>query len=89
MLCTRGLNDYSSYRGEKLIRHAPRTQKRPLRATRDVVISTVYDRLEEEDTVLRSAPSRTIKYREGVKFVAGDTLNDPRQKTVNNTSKNI
>lgn len=63
-----------SYYGEKLIRHAPEAKRRR-KATRDVIISTVYDKPEEEEsTVLRTAPPRTIKYRQEVKFVAGASL---------------
>ena len=62
-----------SYRGEKLNRDVPAAKKR--QATKDVVISTVYDRPDEEqDTPLRSAPPRTIKYRETVKFRDGGVL---------------
>ena len=58
------------YHGEKLDRHAPSSKKQ--RVSRDVIISTVYDKPEEEqDTVLRRAPPRTIKYREAVKFLRG------------------
>ena len=72
-----------SYRGEQLVRHAPQTQKRHRRATRDVIISTVYDECdEEESTVMRTAPSHTIKYRQEVKFVAGGSL----KPTVNGPS---
>ena len=63
-----------SYRGQKLDRLVGK-RKRPL--TRDVVISTVYDRpREEEDTVLRKAPVTTLKYRE---FRTGGVLN-PQHK---------
>jgi len=59
-----------SYRGEKLDRHVPAAKKH--QATKDVVISTIYDRPDEEqDTPLRRAPPRTIKYRETVKFQDG------------------
>lgn len=65
------------YRGEKLDRTAPSAKRK--RATRDVVISTVYDRpSEQEDTVLRSAPSTTLKYRatgnKSVQFCKGEVL---------------
>lgn len=77
---------FYSYYGEKLIRHAPEA-KRKRKATRDVIISTVYDKPEEEEnTVLRTAPSRTIKYRQEVKFVAGASLKpDSRPHTADQT----
>ena len=61
------------YHGEKLDRRAPSSKKQ--RASRDVIVSTVYDKPEEEkDTIFRTAPSRTIKYREAVKFRSGGVL---------------
>lgn len=71
---------YSSYRGEKLVTNVV-GPKRRRKATRDVIISTVYDEVdEEEDTVLRTAPPHTLHYRQGVNFVAGGSLK-PRHKT--------
>ncbi len=64
---------FFSYRGEKLDRVQ---RKRPL--TRDVLISTVYDKpCEKEATVLRSAPVGTLKYRD---FRTGGILNHPPNK---------
>ena len=62
-----------SYRGEKLSRQVPAAKRQ--RSTRDVLISTVYDRPDEEQsTEMRSAPPTTIKYRDPVKFVASSSL---------------
>ena len=65
-----------SYRGEKLDRNVPPAKRR--KATRDVIISTIYDRpSEQEDTVLRTAPSTTLKYRDRVPFLKGEVLRTP------------
>ena len=60
-----------SYRGEKLNRHfsAPKRRK----AMKDVIISTVYDRPEEEETtILRTGPPTVLKHRtKGVEFHEG------------------
>lgn len=63
----------SSYRGEKLERHArASTNKRKL--MKDVIISTVYDKPEEvPSTILRSAPPTTLKHRT-VSFQTGGIL---------------
>lgn len=61
------------YRGEKLDRNLPAAKRR--KATRDVIISTIYDKQsEQEDTVLRTAPSTTLKYRDQVQFLRGEVL---------------
>ena len=66
------LNNYS-YRGKKLDRNIPPAKRK--KASRDVIISTIYDRpSEQEDTVLRTAPSTTLKYRNQVQFLKGETL---------------
>ena len=55
------------YRGEKLDRTAVSASKRRRRATKDVIISTVYDRVEEEeDTILRSGPPTLLKHRQQI-----------------------
>lgn len=65
--CKRGLGYY----GEKLERHV----KRP-RAERDVIISTVYDKLEgQEDPLFQSPGPDKLKYIRGVNFVYGETTN--------------
>lgn len=77
-----------SYRGEKLERNVPPAKRR--KATKDVLISTIYDRQsEQEDTVLRTAPSRTLKYRTAqpaaalnqVQFLKGEVLKTPSDKS--------
>ena len=43
------------------------------RPTKEVLISTIYDKPDEEqDTVLRRAPTTTLKFRD--KFVSGGLL---------------
>ena len=70
-----------SYHGEKLDRNFPPAKRR--KATRDVMISTIYDRQsEQEDTVLRTAPSTTLKFRNTtalnqVQFLRGEVLKTP------------
>ena len=74
---------FYSYHGEKLNRNIPPAKRR--KATKDVLISTIYDRLsEQEDTVLRTAPSTTLKYRtttaaalNQVQFLKGEVLQTP------------
>lgn len=74
---------FYSYRGEKLNRNIPPAKRR--KATKDVLISTIYDRpSEQEDTVLRTAPSTTLKYRtttaaalNQVQFLKGEVLQTP------------
>ena len=68
--------DSYRYYGQKLSRDPKRlSAKRPKRGEREVMISTVYDRKhEEEDTLLRSAPQTTLKYRDKVVFKKGSTL---------------
>lgn len=69
-----------SYRGEKLNRSIPSAKRR--KATKDVLISTIYDRpSEQEDTVLRTGPPSTLKYRtmpaaalNQVQFLKGEVL---------------
>lgn len=59
------------YRGEKLSHTVVTVPNR--RPTREVLISTIYDRPDEEqDTVFRKAPTTTIKFRD--KFVSGGLL---------------
>lgn len=57
-----------SYRGEKVNRYAKRRK-----AMKDVIISTVYDRPEEEETtILRTGPPTVLKHRtKGVQFREG------------------
>ncbi len=63
-----------SYRGEKL-ESLPVRKRHRQQASKDVIISTVYDKPEEEEsTPYRTAPVRTIKYRESVKFKGGGVL---------------
>ena len=73
-----------SYRGERLDRSVSSAKRR--KATKDVLISTIYDRpSEQEDTVLRSAPSTTLKYRTApvramnqvTVFLKGEVLKTP------------
>ena len=65
---------HSRYRGEKLDRSSVPKQKR---SRKDAIISTVYDKPdEEEDTILRTAPPTVIKHRThdaagGMKFCGG------------------
>ena len=50
------------YRGDKLL--IPTSGSKKVLKTKDVLISTVYDKPEEEiDTLARRAPTMTLKYR--------------------------
>lgn len=50
--------------------------KKP-RSSKETIISTIYDKQDEElSTPLRTAPPRTIKYREPVKFTKGGILKE-------------
>ena len=61
------------YQGEKIDRHVP-LSKRKRKQMKDVIISTVYDRQEEEEnTVLRTAPPTILKHRE-IQFIGGGLL---------------
>lgn len=71
-----------SYHGEVLDRHILSAKRKKMASTRDVIISTVYDRPDElKDTVLRSAPANTLKYTgpyiRQVQFLTGGLLNKP------------
>lgn len=50
--------------------------KKP-RSSRETIISTIYDKCDEEETTpLRTAPPRTIKYRNPIRFTEGGILKD-------------
>ena len=53
------------YHGEKLDRTGTGGTRKKQKLTRDVLISTVYDKpMEQFDTELQSAPSTSLKYRQ-------------------------
>lgn len=65
------------YHGEAVMRSGCGPATKKPRSSKETIISTIYDKQDEElSTPLRTAPPRTIKYREPVKFTEGGILKE-------------
>lgn len=63
------------YHGERISRDPAVLAAKRRKGEREVIISTVYDKTPEEaDTLLRKAPTTTLKYRSRMEFSKGGTL---------------
>ena len=70
---------YCSYHGEPLLLSGCGPVTKKSKPSREAIISTIYDKREEEkNTPLRTAPPRTIKYRDPIRFTEVGSLKEAR-----------